>query len=558
MGYNNVYDSQFDGTPTIDINSSPWNLIETEAPTPLYAPKANQLSGTPLGESRFDVISDRRSVVDPSVINQQRADAQPEWLKGVNAVAGGVISGLATAVQDVSYIADIENGIARLTGAQEIEENWLGQAMKDFKGGLGEAMPIYKQDPNAVWDWGDSGSYWSALKGVIDSAVGFGIPGMAAGKLVGAVLKAARTGALLAKMTEGAADTVTALGAGFLTNYAEGKTMGIEMFDNAMENAKSNYYKTIYDKYTNQFGNSKDPQQIADMANAEYEQGLANGKEEEFKKIAGAEADKFQRNNMVFMLTDAIGLSGLFKAAKGGTRNLINAETMKNYFLGMNTDNFAVQGVKEGLEEIGQNVMQSEAEYQAAEKSGVDTKEPGELYDRVLKFATSDKALLEGAMGFFGGPIQRVLTKGMSGQYGGKYKEDIATQLAKQEDQFTANKDFLATKFNQYQTITQLADAAKNLGQDGMAKALKDNMFATKAADNFASGTTEAFEADLKEIASMTPEQAKAKGYEDDYATKVTSMLKELGQLEKEWIKTTNYLNAPQVFENAQNNKLAL
>ena len=272
-------------------------------------------------------------------------------------------------------------------------------------------MPIYRENPNKVWDWGDSGSYWEALKGVIDSAVGFGIPGMAAGKLISAGVKAARTGFLLSKLTESAADAITALGAGFLTNYAEGKTMGIEMFENAMQNAKSNYYDSILKKYMSM---GLDPQQAADKANKEYEIGLANGKEEEFKQIAGAEADKFQARNMVFMLTDAMALGGLFKPLKGSTRNLINKETLKNYFLGANLDNFAVQGIKEGAEEIGQNVMQSEAEYQAAEKSGVDTREPDELFDRVLKFATSDKALLEGAMGFFGGPVQRVLTKGIS------------------------------------------------------------------------------------------------------------------------------------------------
>jgi len=187
--YIQSYDGQFEPTEQrIDLSKVSPKVYQqgvSTAQIPLYAPREEQLSGTPLGESDYDNVADERFITDPNLINRRRADQQPEWLKGVNAVAGGVISGLATAVQDVSYIADIENGVARLTGAQEIEENWLGQAMRDFKEGLAEEMPIYKDDPNAVWDWGDSGSYWGALKGVIDSAVGFGIPGMAAGKLVG-------------------------------------------------------------------------------------------------------------------------------------------------------------------------------------------------------------------------------------------------------------------------------------------------------------------------------------------------------------------------------------
>lgn len=157
-------------------------------------------------------------------------------------------------------------------------------------------MPIYKEDPNKVWSWSDSGSYWEALKGVIDSAVGFGLPGLGAAKLVGSAVKAARvSNTLQAYLTENKVNAITSLGAGFMTNYAEGKTMAIEAYENSMQNLKSNYYDGILKKYINQ---GLDPNQALELANKEYEEGLKSGKEKEFSKIAGSEADKFQRNNM--------------------------------------------------------------------------------------------------------------------------------------------------------------------------------------------------------------------------------------------------------------------
>ena len=78
----------------------------------------------------------------------------------------------------------------------------------------------------------------------------------------------------------------------------------------------------------------------------------------------------------------------------------------------------------------------------------------------MIKFALDESSLVQGAMGFFGGGIQRVLMKGLSGQYGKSYKENYRKALADQETQIKANQEFLKTKLNTYQTASSLVDEA--------------------------------------------------------------------------------------------------
>ena len=554
MPYNPIYDGQFDYPEKIyNLSYSPYINSDIDMPTPLFSPDKKLTSGVGFGESSYDTEESAMSVTNPSFINRQRANNQSEWVKGFNSIVGGVASGLATAVQDVSYLLDIDNGIKRLTGAEEVEENAIGQLMRDFKQGLATTMPIYKEDPNKVWSWSDSGSYWEALKGVIDSAVGFGLPGLGAAKLVGSAVKAARVNALLqAYLTENKVNTITSLGAGFMTNYAEGKTMAIEAYENSMQNLKSNYYDGILKKYIDQ---GLDPNQALELANKEYEEGLKSGKEKEFSKIAGSEADKFQRNNMVFILTDALGIHGVLKGTKGFTRSMVDKNELKNYFLGLNADSFLVQGVKEGAEEIGQNIMQFEAEYRAAERGGIETGEPSDFMQRMVKFGTDDKALLEGAMGFFGGPAQRVLMSTLSGKYSSSYKKSIQDQIDKQDTQLKENEATLNSILNTQAKASDLKAEALMNGDTKSVELIDKTSFALLAANNFVNGTTERLERSLYDILDMDEEQANKEGYTPDYKEKAQSMLEDLKVLEKEWIGISGYSTASPLFMKMQDAK---
>ena len=72
-------------------------------------------------------------------------------------------------------------------------------------------------------------------------------------------------------------------------------------------------------------------------------------------------------------------------------------------------NSYLTTSVTEAFEEIGQNVIQKEREYQALKKVGVENPHVSpDFLGRTVEFATSPQALLEGAMGFFGGAAQQI------------------------------------------------------------------------------------------------------------------------------------------------------
>lgn len=548
MPFNIIYDSQFtEKNPGGNFNSSPWNDSGSGLPTPLYAPAKEQLSNIPLGESRFDTPIDVRSVTDADYINQQRASNQSEWSKGLNSIAGGVVSGLLTAVEDTGYILDMENNIKRLAGIENVESNWLSEFAQEQKQNLSEVAPIYKQDPNAGWDWSDSASYWEALKGVVDSAVGFGIPGMGIAKGISASVKAARTLGYLGKLSMGGEGIINALGSGLVTNYAEGKMMSLQSYEASLENSKKSLYNNILGEYMQQvgeLGKYTTPQEAADAADLEFQRQLASGKEEEFKQIAGHQADVMQRENMVFILSDALALHGIIKGS-GLTRNL--KELPKGVVKGMTTlssDNLILQGAKEGVEEISQQVMQYEQEYQTAKKTGAEIpleNTPEDFTDRMIRFATDESSLVQGAMGFLGGGVQRVMMKGLSGQYGSGYKDSFNKQYQSQQEQIKANEDFLATKLASYKTADVLTKEAIEKGDLNSTEYIKGQQVNELIASNLDRGTTEALENQLDDIINTPAEEAKSQGFPDDYAQKAQGIKKQIKSMEKEWLKYSGY-----------------
>ena len=140
-------------------------------------------------------------------VNTMRAKEQSGIAQGFNSVVGGIASGLATAVEDLSYIADFDNHIKALNGQDTWEKNWLAESMGNVKQGIDETLPIYRETSD-TFDWSDPAFYWGSLKGVIDSAVGFGLPGGVVAKGVSSGMKAARVTKLIELATKGSSAAV--------------------------------------------------------------------------------------------------------------------------------------------------------------------------------------------------------------------------------------------------------------------------------------------------------------------------------------------------------------
>ena len=474
-------------------------------------------------------------VVPNTNLREKLADSQGFLEQAKNGVVGGILSGLATAVQDFSYVPQLFSS--------HWEENAVSDAMIRAKEGIDEVLPIYTKT-DGLFDWNDGAFVWKALKGTLDSAVGFGLPGGVMGKGLGMLGKAAKLekgiqglgklatlakmeklGELLSKSPK-VYEAMMSLGTGYVMNRMEGTMMGVELYNKSMK---------------------------------ELEGDIALGKitQAEAERIAAQKADEFRNWNTIFAITDAIGVHGIIKG-DGYTRNIKN----KGWGLTeMSMENPILQAIKEGGEEIGQNIIQSEKEYETYSGLGLKGKAEAlsnkkDLIGRIVDFGTSQQALYEGMLGLVGGYPQHLFSKVVSGAYTKKGK-------AKEEDYYNAQQKTIADTDAYLKNFNDInlkyaelkADALKR-GDTKAVEALDKLSFTNTAIKNFTNGTTEHLERSLDDIINLSPEQAKERGYSPGYSSKAQSLKKEMLTLENDWLHTSKYINHEEVFLTKQTAKV--
>lgn len=472
---------------------------------------------------------DKTNVIKQDV-NKLRALNQSGAAQGFNSVVGGIVSGLATAVEDLSYLGDLESHAKRIAGMDDWERNWLAEAMIDFKKGVDETLPIYRES-SETFDWSDPGFYWGSLKGILDSAVGFAIPGGIIAKGTSAALKASRASKLieLATKSEKGIRIAEAFGAGAVQNYAEGRMMGLETYENTMDSFKS----------------------LIDNGSLTIS---------EAERLSGEAANQMLVNNTALILTDAFGLYGLTKGV-GTTRNILKEKGFKNRFknfgetlVAPNADNIILQGAKEAGEEITQNVIQMEAEYQAQKKAGMDVSDvPSSMLDRMYHFASSDQALLEGMMGFFGGGPQRILSELTSGQFIKTAKEAYRNRVNEQNRVIGENADYLSKSASLDSEKIKDRDDLYSKGENALGDAVDMTIFDNIAIRNFAAGTTENLETRLNNIASGNLTEEEKANLDENAKQKVSNYISRLKVLENEYIRHASKPNVSQIVRNRSN-----
>lgn len=368
-------------------NSNDKELVKTKYNIPKVG--INKFYDQPLTikETKYDGNLQADAIRDVGGLEPILATNQTGWDEAMNGITRGVVSGLATAVEDFAYIPNIFT--------QDFEANALAQAMKDVKEDLREALPIYRSGDNP-FSW-DSEMFWESTAGVLDSGIGFAIPGIGIAKGVSlagkAISKAGRLGKLGART---AALRESALGnpllkqlststiAGVISNDLEGTMMGVEIYENKV--------KELIDKRNN---------------------GELQATDEQIKNVAHSHASNFKLHNRAFAITDAFALQGLTRG-HGITRNLIaNPKNFKNKLTKALTspDSLLAQGLTEGAEEVAQGVMQKMAEFNIDEELGLVKDDKG-AFKRAIEYALDRETLYEGMLGFFGGGFQRVMSTG--------------------------------------------------------------------------------------------------------------------------------------------------
>ena len=484
--------------------------------TPTYkAPREFNVGNTDLGNSKYDEGIPLALVNN---LNTIRADKQPWTHQATRSVLGIAGGGLLTVGEMAGYLLDLPSHITQFTNLinneenlQTVESNFLSKPFKESKESLyRDFLPIYRKQPGKLIDFNDSGFYWEALRSVGESAVGFGITGMGAAALVkgaGAALRATR----LANYNSALARGLGNIGAGmqegmlgrgmtaYMTNFGEGKMMALELY----ENSKHQLMKEFTTNYEEQYGEPATPEKIK-----EFELDAAIQ--------AGKGANYFMMVNKLFMATDYLQLNKIFGKTIKQTDNLATkpASTFlgKAYAFGKTQ---LKQAPKESFEEIGQNVGQMDQMFrtrQRLKKQGYKlptiAEEEMSMADRLLEYATSEQALLEGAMGFLGGPIQYTVTQLPFQSKNNRYTDQLA--------QFDANEKYINTSM--YNTISgkALSEAASEIFEENeevSTDTLNDIAFTRQALVNFSAGTTANFRNSIesyKETEGLTETELKA------------------------------------------------
>lgn len=575
MGENDVKDPReagvggMKGIPSLIQQANTMaDVLMGTSPTKYKAENVGRLSEKPAIEEIGYMLPnfskyDETIHTDEELLNFQehRAEEQSPFLKATNAIVSGAISGLATALEDVGYILDFENHLKGFNRLDTDRDNWLSSAMRSFKEDLYEAIPIYETEGDTVL-----GQFFkfSTMRGMLDSIIGFALPGGVVAKGIGAASKLARLGQGVNKLLSAAnassgtkvlanilGEGIKDIAAGTITNYAEGQMMAIELG----ENAKQQYIEHKAQQVYEQFKDSPRPLSIENaraLAEAEF------NRDSEIQKEIGQQQADFVYRNRLFLLTDAIGLHGLAKT-KGGIRQALlkdpkeRVQFLKN-MTRLNADNILVQGLKEGAEEIGQNIFQMEGEYQVREAVGTTTPEDEELGDtfwqRVLKFGTSKQALVEGLMGAVTGPGQRFMSRAVTDVIAG---DPFGRQRrANEAKEYADQQAFIRTINNKLTGIVQAealkAEAVAN-GDDVTADALWNKEAADLTVEAIRNGSIQALERsidDMAENTQATPEER----------AQVEKLRQFVNDVENEYILVSQAPNSDEILTNRVQHKV--
>lgn len=486
------------------------------------------VGNTGIGNSQFD-----RNIPLSQLENlgSIRAMKQPGSHQIANALIGGIGGGVMTAVETAGYLLDIPNNIARLKGfynqilddlevgesigrlenVENVESNFISEWAKNNKEALFNELPIYRKRPDQIFDFKDSGFYWEAFRGILDSAVGFGGVGLGVGlgvKATGMALRASRLGAWSNAIGNSLAQGQTGnVSAAYLTNFAESKMMGLELYEDTFNKS----LESLISDY--QVKNGAEP----------TEEEL-NKLQLEASDIAGKHANDFMLINKIFTVIEHSQLKSIFKGTSPTSR-IIDKPGLRSF-----AKSQAVNAPKEAAEEIGQNVLQMEGQYQAEQDlidRNITVEDPisttANFGERLIEFATSDQALLEGMMGLFSGPIQYTVT-GLPF----RNKEAESKLYIDQQATIKKNEDFLKAKMS---IVADRAKAAEELTENGegdLAEIYKLQEFDSLAIENFKQGTTQ-------NLYDLLQEELNNPEYTEEKRSNIESKIQRLQEFEREF-----------------------
>ena len=491
--------------------------------------QANTTLGQLPNNISFDELTDDLGsfTFDPKMDYEAAMANNQNFMVQVGAsLAAGVIKGGLTALEDVGYMMDLTNWTIPF---MDDVDTWEGNMLSDLAVGLKEDIDegfgeIYRKNraENPVFDPLDFGSYAEALKGVVDSGVGFLLPGLGIAKGLSMASKAMRLQKYVSLMGQNP-KLVEAMNAGLAataTNYAEGKIMGMELHDSVLKGAL-------------EAGHSR----------------------EVSEEMANDAASSFLLKNRVFILTNYIQLHGVIKgigSTRGGKlaesalkdnayKKLINPDAFKVSKL---TDSFIFQGAKEYGEEVGQFGLQAAEEKRALEgELGF-----GNYLDNFIEAIGTSQAQLEGSMGIFGAGGQKMATNLITGNYGKDNETARQAALRHNTKAVEETLDYINSTIKQRNTESAIGKAAAENEDESTLGTLGKMQFYATVARNLATGTTDHIDSYLKSIEDGSIGEERLNELGEGAQERASELREELISLEKQWIKDSSFNNPEGIF----------
>lgn len=503
----------------------------------------SEAKGSSMTSDEYESYGDQGLTISPYFNNEKRRSEAQGWgeeaLNGLGRIAAKLP---ATVVQNFASLADLST-IA--TPNPELVSNSIYDAMEEYKQMIDEELPIYRENPGESFSMGDSAWWIDNIAGVTESAAAFVITSYLTGGVLGKAFTAAARGGRIASLGLKGKDLAVATRMSRVINPTlSGITQGAGTFTNA-----------LLTNHMEGFGVG------LQTAKTSKELALAQGKTvEEANKLAGEAATlayNTNRYNIAFNLTSA----GAFLTSPRHTRQLLKQMTAKNTL-----NKLGIEAVQEGIEEEVNHIAQKRGEAHATgKKYGM---------SEALNDALTEEGLETAFWGAMGGIGQTALTGATNNlptqrDSDGNRTSKLAVNNKKWVEQQEVIKQYeeiakmhnIPSALSAFKNTVEMGklldgiEEASTAGDEDTMNLLKNQLVDVQAFSAFEDGTT----AELIKMYEDIRDGEATEGLETNeksdnyYKKKAQKAIDKVVDLEKEYLKSSQYVNGRDVFTNRAN-----
>lgn len=457
-------------------------------------------------------------------LNTDRALSQGTLNQLGNTVVKTGLGAALGVVENAGYLFDIEAHANTVTGVGNDYSNFVTEFASDGRKALDESFPVHRENPNQVFNLSDPAWWMEHGGGLVESVLEFAATGAGVGKVLGGgakglamAFKNAKNASQIAAGLSGGATALTAMELA----YVEGAMGGQQVYKDTYAKAIDNNVPEAEAK-----GKAAEAAGLAVQINTIVNTGL---------NVTGAK-----------MFVRPMG--GARKLSKGFSRQV--GETLGDWTSRLKKGAVKSGGVaamasemgQESLEEVVNELATSIGGRKGEELLGMlsDEDKRAGILGTIIETLGKEETALSAILGAIGGGGQKIITSQMPNA-----KKAKEAELNHQQSQLNHVIDRVES-FEAAQA--KAAEASKNGDTQAYETALNE-VFTTEAMSSIINGTEDQLSGIYDEIANMSPEEAKAQGYDvsngpDNYRTRAQEAKEDIEKLSKDYENIVHKHNA--------------